>query len=83
MEYHTDKQFEAVLGNRRGTGQATPEVPPAHELRERAANAQDQVVQARGTRDKAVIAAVEGGIPLAELPCPSVEARRQLGNAGH
>jgi hypothetical protein len=70
-------QFTDIFGNRRGTSEPLP----ADELRNRALNAQRHLVQARRWRDKAVTAAVEGGVPLAELPCASRKARGQLGPA--
>jgi hypothetical protein len=78
MAHSNDDYFAAVFGNRRGTSEPLS----ADELRDRAENAQRGVVQARRWRDKAVIDAVEGGVPLAELPQASIEARRKLGNAG-
>jgi hypothetical protein len=78
MAYGKKDQFTAIFGDKRGSHEPLS----ADELRDRAENAQRGVVQARRWRDKAVIAAVESGVPLAELPCASIEARRQLGNAG-
>jgi hypothetical protein len=79
MAQRKNDPFTAVFGNKRGSGRPLS----ADELRGRAVNAQRGVVQARRWRDKAVIDAVEGGVPLADLPKASIEARRQLGNAGH